>query len=105
MINGKKNNEENKEDDKEKKIKDGKKVWYEITKNTNIEILTEKKEENKKIYIGGLEKEFEILNKIIPFENLEIYKKYNISPVKGILIFGISGVGKTLLGKIFTLKL
>lgn len=51
--------------------------------------------------IGGLEEAKQLLREAIelPISNPEIYKKYGRKPLKGIMLHGPPGCGKTLLGK------
>lgn len=51
--------------------------------------------------IGGLENQIAQIKEVIelPLKNPEIFKKVGIKPSKGILLYGPSGTGKTLLAK------
>jgi SpoVK/Ycf46/Vps4 family AAA+-type ATPase len=76
--------------------------WFEITPETIIEIKFEEKIKKINYKIGGLDDEYQKILKILPFENIELYKKHNIPTIKGILVYGISGTGKTTLIKYFS---
>lgn len=75
-------------------------------KNTKVNFITvEKLPEIFKKYrfeeIGGLDKSIEYLRKTIkiPLENSKLFKSFGIDPPRGLLIYGNSGVGKSMLLK------
>jgi len=51
--------------------------------------------------IGGLNDQINELKEVIelPLKNPELFKKIGVTPPKGVLLYGVSGTGKTLLGK------
>ncbi|AWU76019.1 uncharacterized protein C5L36_0B12460 [Pichia kudriavzevii] len=75
-------------------------------KNTNIQFISVDKipqiyRKNKFSDVGGLDKTIESLVKSvkIPLLNGEMFRSFGIEPPRGVLLYGNSGVGKTMLLK------
>jgi len=51
--------------------------------------------------VGGLEQAKAVLREAVetPLQNPEVYEKYGKKPIKGVLLYGPPGCGKTMLGK------
>ena len=79
--------------------------WTEITPSTQFHYVSKTNKNNDKNeykanhFIGGLDEELTALREIIklPFLYEEVFEHLKIEPPKGILLKGVTGVGKTLL--------
>ena len=74
---------------------------FTISKKTYKEILALKRRRISYEDIGGLSDEIRKLREVVelPLKHPELFKRMGVEPIKGILLYGLPGTGKTLLAR------
>ncbi len=72
-----------------------------ISKKTHKEILALKRRRISYKDIGGLSDEIRKLREVVelPLKHPELFKRMGVEPIKGVLLYGLPGTGKTLLAR------